>query len=660
MRGWLSSTLLFGPALCWSLAAIVGLAWTVTDADAWAHLDRRGDPVAGSDSCRACHPEQWASWHQSWHRTMTQAVAPELGPGQREPLALATRARAATELLAPFAGEQLDYGGFRATMDRDADGQPRVRVERLDDAGSPIGEPVLAASVTLSVGSHRYQQYVAALAPGLTLASGVQTQAGELWRLPVAWHRAEARWIHMNGAFVEPEGEPDSLADYQRHLSRWNDNCIFCHNTEAVPGADEAMIAGTGGRFASAVGELGIACEACHGPATAHLDRHRGNPFRRLLAERSREQGDGSISHPARLSPARESAICGRCHGQRIAQDIAAVLRDGDGFVPGDRLADGSRPIFADTVIAGVAGLDQGQPFAARFWPDQTPRLSAYEYQGLLLSPCYQDAEPDAARTQQPSGLGCGHCHTMHGDQPDGQLRPERAGQGACVDCHAPAELGGAGRAGGHGGHGDAIDCLACHMPTISYGLLEGLISHRISSPDPGAWIGRDDQPDACTQCHVDRSRLWAAVAMPGLDLRGTPADPAAQSPHEARASRVVLDLLGGDPIQRNLAAHALAAADATGTVAERIAWLADGLDDEYPSVRWFAWRGLRSLAERTGDAGLLADLARFDYLAPIHARAEVSAAVRAQVGPPALADDPELREALLDAREGLAIWIGE
>src|SRR5690606_30933422 len=221
-----------------------------------------------------------------------------------------------------------------------------VRVEPINDDGQPLGDPVLAATVALSVGSHRYQQYVAYLDRG--------GGAGELWRLPVAWHRAERRWIHMNGAFVEPEGEPGSLVDYQRHLSRWNDNCIVCHNTEPTPGATQE-------RFASEVGELGIACEACHGPAEAHLDRHRGNPLRRMLAG---DEGDGSISNPARLDPARESAICGRCHGQRIARNIAAVMRDGDGFVPGDALAEVSRPIFADTTIPGVDGLDSGQPFA--------------------------------------------------------------------------------------------------------------------------------------------------------------------------------------------------------------------------------------------------------------------------------------------------------
>src|SRR5262245_15701824 len=30
-----------------------------------------------SNSCRACHPSQYASWHGSYHRTMTQVAGPE-------------------------------------------------------------------------------------------------------------------------------------------------------------------------------------------------------------------------------------------------------------------------------------------------------------------------------------------------------------------------------------------------------------------------------------------------------------------------------------------------------------------------------------------------------------------------------------------------------
>src|SRR5271170_2831658 len=28
-----------------------------------------------SDSCRACHPSEYASWHRSYHRTMTQPAS---------------------------------------------------------------------------------------------------------------------------------------------------------------------------------------------------------------------------------------------------------------------------------------------------------------------------------------------------------------------------------------------------------------------------------------------------------------------------------------------------------------------------------------------------------------------------------------------------------
>jgi hypothetical protein len=202
-------------------------------------------------------------------------------------------------------------------------------------------------------------------------------------------------------------------------------------------------------------------------------------------------------------------------------------------------------------------------------------------------------------------------------------------------------------------------------MPRITYGLLEGMITHRISSPDPGAWIGHTDQPDACTQCHVDRSRTWAAQAMIQLGLRGTQPT-RTPTPDEHFGSRVVLDLLGGDPIQRNLAADALAQPGATGSLEQRLAWLAEGLEDEYPSVRWFAWRGLRTLVAELPDAqrvrreALQRSLAGFDYLGPIAERVEVISIVRGHVGPAPLVDHDELRERLLEDRQALSIWIGE
>jgi predicted CXXCH cytochrome family protein len=359
---------------------------------------------------------------------------------------------------------------------------------------------------------------------------------------------------------------------------------------------------------------------------------------------------DASIAHPGALGPALGSDVCGRCHGQRIGKDIARVMVEGDGFLPGEPLAEVSRPIFRTSRVHGGSEGDElssrssGPEFAARFWPDGTPRLSAYEYQGLLSSPCYAEGR----------GLGCGTCHTMHGDEPDMQLRADWDPVGTCTGCHPQAELGVA-----HGGHGDAIDCTTCHMPRVTYGLLEGMISHRVTSPDPAALIGRHDQPDACTQCHVDRSRQWAAESMAALGLGGSVIRSSPDS-REAWASRVVLDLLGGDPVARALAAHALARPEAAAPAEDRIAALAPALVDDYAAVRWFGWRGVRALARALGRDDVLAVLAGYEVDGALEDRLAVWQRVGALVGPGPLDDAPERITELEAARDARAIWIGE
>ncbi|MBK8265849.1 MAG: ammonia-forming cytochrome c nitrite reductase subunit c552 [Nannocystis sp.] len=605
MSGRVASMWLFGPALLWGAAAIAGLCATIVDDTAWSTIDRTASVVVRSETCAGCHPVEHRSWRASYHRTMTQ------------------RAEGAA-ILAPFAGESLEYLGFRATMTRSERGAPHVRITRSDAAPA-----LLDVDVVMTVGSHRYQQFLARIDRG----GGPE----DVWRLPVAWHLGEERWIHLNAAFLEPEGARGEEADYMRHFSRWNDNCVLCHNTAPRPGLGED------GRFNTEVGELGIACEACHGPASAHAERH-SNPLRRLLAgvADAGASGDGSIAAPSRLSPALESAICGRCHGNRIAKDVGAVLREGDGFLPGTDLGASSRPIFAWSTL----GDPPQAPFGERFWPDGTPRLSAYEYQGLLLSPCYADGAV--------GGLGCGECHTMHGEEPSMQVRQDRRGDAACRACHDDAAV-----PQGHGGH-RGITCMDCHMPRTTYGLVDGMISHRITSPDPAAWIGRDDQPDACTLCHVDRSRVWAARSLRALKLSGSAIAAERAAEEESWASRALLDLYAGDPIQRALAAHAIAREAAPVSPSLRLSWLVDALEDEYPAIRIFALRGLRTLSERAGRDDLRGLLAAYDFLGEVDMRVAAVDAIRRAIGPGPLAAHPERVERLIAAQERQIVWIGE
>ena len=123
---------------------------------------------------------------------------------------------------------------------------------------------------------------------------------------------------------------------------------------------------------------------------------------------------------------------------------------------------------------------------------------------------------------------------------------------------------------------------------------------------------------------------------------------------------QVVLDLHGGDPIQRALAAHALARPEAPVAAEPRMAWLVDALEDDYPAVRWFAFRGLRRLAEATAHPRVQAALAVPQAMEDPGLRAVMIDELRAILGPGPLSDRPELAAILHERRDDQAIWIGE
>lgn len=542
--------------------------------------DLHGAPHATSEQCRRCHPSHYESWARSFHRTMTQEASE-------------------SAVLGDFAGATFAYGGITARMERDGD------AFTMTFAG-PQG--VLArARVVRTVGSRRIQQYLA-------------RDGDLLFRLPLAWHVEEGRWMHMNGAFLTPDppepapGEHIAREDYYRHVTRWNDNCVFCHNVAPNPGWDPARE-----RWDTEVAELGIACEACHGPAGEHV-RASANPARRYALHLS-DVPDPTIVNPARLTPERSAEVCGRCHGQRITDDVGRFLERGDPFVPGDRLESYSRPLSRETTLRGEPA------FAPRFWADGTARLTAYEYQGLLQSACAR------------GGLTCTSCHGMHEGDPRGQIRPSTVGDAACTGCHE--EL--ATRA--HTRH-ESVECADCHMPRIVYGLIDVHRSHRIDSPEPNG-----ARPDACTLCHADETRAWAIRERARL-FGGEP------PPEEAEAIPEVDRLaLGGDPIERAVAAAALGRADALGSEqarARRVGVLLDVMvADPYPAVRRIAWRSARSLAR---DAAI--DWNAYEPTAPRAERARFAEGVRAHVA--ALSPDPAVVAALRARAATVAIEIGE
>ncbi|MGH7785422.1 MAG: multiheme c-type cytochrome, partial [Candidatus Binatia bacterium] len=311
----------------------------------------------------------------------------------------------------------------------------------------------------------------------------IEMPGGRLQALGIAWDTRPAaqggqRWFHLYPN--EPLAAPDSL-HWTGAQQNWNFMCADCHSTNLHKGyraADD--------RFATTWSEVNVACEACHGPGAAHVAWARagaaaGDPLRGFafaLGDRSGgawrfAAGQSIARRTAPRSTDLEVETCGRCHAR------AARLRDD--YVHGRPLADTHR----------VALLDPGLYHADGQIEDEV-----YEYGSFLQSPMHA------------AGVTCSDCHEPH----SGRLRAE--GNLLCGRCHLPATFDTAAHTH-HGAGSAAAQCVSCHMPERTYMLIDGRRDHsfRVPRPDLSVRLGT---PNACTDCHTDRSAQWAADAAAG------------------------------------------------------------------------------------------------------------------------------------------------
>ena len=479
-----------------------------------------------SNDCRKCHEGNYATWHATFHRTMTQDANPKsvLGDFERD--------------------NTITYQGVRAEMVRE-NGRYWMKLTGVDGKKQQL-------EIGRTVGSRRIQQYL--------------TKNGDQWaRLPIAYDLVQHRWMHLNGSFFYPDG-----SDYRQHLTEWNSNCVFCHNVKAQPNLDW-----TDRSWNTEVAELGIACGACHGPAGEHA-QHALSPVTRYRWHLKDPVAPSlDVTNPAKLNSDRSAMVCGHCHGQRLPEPrdrIHTMMSDGDPYDPGKNLLEFYRPVQREDKIGSFS-------FASRFWQDGSPRLTAYEYQGMTRSKCFRAGKPGQRIT-------CISCHEMHGGDPRGQLTEKMKTNAACTQCHqqftTPVQLVEHTK---HPAESSGSLCYSCHMPSIVYGVMSAHRTHDITIPRPDETV-RFGKPNACNQCHLDWSvnraiaasqRLW-----PNAFIESKAGD---KHFDEAEGQRA---LFAGDAVMRGLAAAAMMPAnDATAPL------LLEAMQDRYPIVRYFAANAL-------------------------------------------------------------------
>jgi hypothetical protein len=524
------------------------------------------DGYVSSEACKACHPSQYASWHDSYHRTMTQVATPDT-------------------IVPDFAGTQVREVPGRAMALEQRNGQFWATLDDPDWTHQGVTPPRIERQVVMTTGSHHQQVYWYPTGRGRLLG-----------QLPAEYLIEERRWIPRTSVLLHPPGPPFA------ETGSWNSTCIACHATKGAPQLDTSLntrlSSSTGSASTTAV-EFGIACEACHGPGADHIRQNR-NPWRRYQLHLTGTR-DPSIVQPAQLTASRSSQVCGQCHSVWeffSRQDEQSANLHGAPFRPGDDLAATRlvvQPMKSHSPAMDALINTDPQFIRDSFWPDGMIRVSGREYNGLIESPCYKNAPTDEQR------MTCFSCHDLHKGDDDRrstrewanhQIAPGMNSNEACLQCHSTfaADVPAHTR---HAASSSGSSCYNCHMPYTTYGLLKTLRSHQISVPSATV-TAETGRPNACNLCHLDKTLQWTADTL--ATWYGMP-KPALQD-DENRIAASLLWMFKGDAGVRAIAVQSMnwpPAQEASGT-GWMAPYLAQLLDDPYDAVRFITFRSLRSV----------------------------------------------------------------
>ncbi len=410
--------------------------------------DISGD-FAGSGTCQRCHEAEHSQWARSLHVRMTKPATDAVIVGDFNKVSLADNGRS-----------------YRMET---RDGRRYISV-------SHAGRPSETFEVHYTLGAKRFQGYLTRL------------PEGRIYVLPVFWHVAQKRWLDWKEITPVPDGDHDL-----RQI--WNASCFNCHATNLEAKFDVASKT-----YNTTWTEMGLGCEACHGPGRPHIARMED-------WEKNGRPEPGApigIFAPRRAQPRQVYDMCTYCHGNKNSLFL--------GFLPGARMEDYALPFLVSQPMP--SDDPQGD-----FWPDGRPSRFNRP-QALTLSGCFIKGN-----------VTCTNCHVAHGSRQEHSLKVSIADSNRlCTQCHESIRPQGPGHRpeGGlrvktsgpeleqhthHPFRSQGSRCIECHMSDVNWRLLIRRRDHTFAAPVP-EMTAKYGVPNGCTTCHDGRTPEWASATM--------------------------------------------------------------------------------------------------------------------------------------------------
>ncbi|MCW8278871.1 tetratricopeptide repeat protein [Pseudomonas sp. PCH199] len=379
--------------------------------------------MVDEQQCQACHNTQVKDWQGSHHQLAMQEATAETMLG--------------------------DFNNVTFKAQKET-----TRFSRKDD-GFWVNTPGIDGKnadfkVAYTFGIAPLQQYLIAVGDGRLQALGV------------AWDTEKHRWFHLY------PGQGVTFKD-PLHWSKPSQNanfmCVECHTTGYKRNFDAAK-----NTFDSQWNSLGVGCQACHGPASNHLE---------WTAKKTDLIHAGFAVDLKDKNATVEIETCARCHSRR------APL--GDGYTVGKRLMDDYLPSTLTRELYALDGKIKDEVF---------------EHGSFAQSKMFD------------KGVRCSNCHNPHSTQ------LKAPGNGVCLQCHNTAgktPVEGVDGKGLQAKNYDSIEhtrhtmgqpgsqCVDCHMPGKLYMGNDLRHDHSFSIPNPER-AKKLGTPDACLTCHQGKA----------------------------------------------------------------------------------------------------------------------------------------------------------
>ncbi|NLE33901.1 MAG: tetratricopeptide repeat protein [Bacteroidales bacterium] len=439
-------------------------------------LERQGDKHAqgpsftGAASCIECHKNEYDLWKGSHHD-----------------LAMAT------------ATDSTVLGNFN-----DYEYRHRGRVHRFFRRGEKFFVNTEGPSgsfedfeVAYTFGYTPLQQYL------------VPFEGGRLQCLPIAWDTERGRWFHLGDTiYTDEEVGPGNWLHWTSQAQNWNGMCADCHSTNLKKNYDPVTRS-----YNTTWSEIDVSCEACHGPASEHL-------VWAALPEdsRSADVNTGLIVRTRDLTNEELLNVCARCHSRRA--------------IMGDYTDDNS------DLLNYMIPMLTAQPL---YHTDGQILDEVYEYgsftqsrmfeQEVMCSDCH---DSHSAKTIEPDNRLCLQCHRPDiYDTPRHHFHKMDPGIVTCQESIREAvenaRIPGPGRQDGQENgntgssksnrlinrgepeyvEGTGAQCVNCHMTGRYYMGIDYRRDHSFRIPRPDL-TARTGIPNACNDCHKDRSTAWS------------------------------------------------------------------------------------------------------------------------------------------------------